>query len=90
MPCVAGSHWMSCHTWHILLFLDKNDWLLDVDSQVHSRMDGTIQFEGPCCIKWTDSSAIVADVGFVDRGSATFSGRFWCGAIPGAVRNNMR
>ena len=81
---------MSCHTGHVLLFLDKNDLLLDVDGQVHTRMDGAVQLEGPCCIKWADSSAVVAEVGFVDRRSAIFDARFWGCAIPSAVRNDMR
>ena len=80
---------MVCHIGHISLFFNKNDLLLDDGGQVHTWMDSAVQVEGSCCIKWADGSAVVAEVGFVDCRCATFNGRFWCSAIPGAVRNDM-
>src|SRR5450759_147229 len=63
--------------------------LLNGHSQVHSRMNTTVQVESTGRSKWTDGCAITSSEGVVDSGSAIFSSWLLCVALPTAINNDM-
>ena len=63
--------------------------LLNGNGQVHSWVNSTVKVKCSGRSKWTNGSAIVATVCFVDGGSTIFCGWLLCVALPTAVNNGM-
>ena len=67
---------LGVYSYGMAFIMQLRELSLDVDGQIHTGVDGTVEVEGASCVKGTYRTTIIAVIGFVDRWSSAFGSWF--------------